>query len=64
MGELNLPTEVVSSEFLTMEGKQFSTSRGYTILVRDVLERYGPDGIRYFICAAGPGEPGRQLHLA
>ena len=53
-GELNLPTEVVSSEFLTMEGKQFSTSRGYTILVRDVLERYGPDGIRYFICAAGP----------
>lgn len=53
-GELNLPTEVVSSEYLTMEGRQFSTSRGYTILVRDVLERYGPDGIRYFICAAGP----------
>ncbi|MBM6402677.1 methionine--tRNA ligase [Phycicoccus sp. CSK15P-2] len=53
-GELNLPTEVVSSEFLTMEGKQFSTSRGYTVLVRDVLDRYGPDGIRYFICAAGP----------
>lgn len=53
-GDLNLPTEVVSSEYLTMEGKQFSTSRGYTILVRDVLDRYGPDGIRYFICAAGP----------
>ena len=53
-GELNLPTEVVSSEYLTMEGRQFSTSRGYTILVRDVLDRYGPDGIRYFICAAGP----------
>ncbi len=53
-GELNLPTEVVSSEYLTMEGRQFSTSRGYTILVRDVLDRYGPDGLRYFICAAGP----------
>ncbi|MBM6402110.1 methionine--tRNA ligase [Phycicoccus sonneratiae] len=53
-GELNLPTEVVSSEFLTMEGKQFSTSRGYVVRVRDVLDRYGPDGIRYFICAAGP----------
>ncbi|GGL34835.1 methionine--tRNA ligase [Phycicoccus endophyticus] len=53
-GPLNLPTEVVSSEFLTMEGRQFSTSRGYTVLVRDVLDRYGPDGIRYFICAAGP----------
>lgn len=53
-GELNLPTEVVSSEYLTMEGKQFSTSRGYVIRIRDVLERYGPDAIRYFICAAGP----------
>src|SRR6476620_10510231 len=53
-GELNLPTEVVSSEYLTMEGKQFSTSRGYVIYIRDVLERYGPDAIRYFICAAGP----------
>ena len=50
----NLPTEVVSSEYLTMEGKQFSTSRGYVIYVRDVIDRYGPDGIRYFICAAGP----------
>ena len=53
-GVLNLPTEVVSSEYLTMEGKQFSTSRGYVIYIRDVLDRYGPDAIRYFICAAGP----------
>ncbi|GAA3605803.1 methionine--tRNA ligase [Marihabitans asiaticum] len=54
LGVLNLPTEVVSSEYLTMEGKQFSTSRGYVIYIRDVLEKYGPDAIRYFICAAGP----------
>ena len=53
-GILNLPTEVVASEFMTMEGKQFSTSRGHVIYVRDVLERYGPDPLRYFICAAGP----------
>ena len=53
-GVLNLPTEVVSSEYLTMEGKQFSSSRGHVIHMRDVLERYGPDPIRYFICAAGP----------
>ncbi len=53
-GELNLPTEVVSSEFMTMESKQFSTSRGHVILVGDVLARYGPDPLRYFICAAGP----------
>ncbi|WP_371151570.1 methionine--tRNA ligase [Buchananella felis] len=54
LGVLNLPTEVVSSEFLTMEGKQFSTSRSVVIYVRDVLARYQPDALRYFISAAGP----------
>jgi methionyl-tRNA synthetase len=53
-GVLNLPTEVVSSEFLTMEGRQFSSSRGVVIYVHDVLERYQPDALRYFISAAGP----------
>src|SRR6187402_419786 len=53
-GTLNLPTEVVSSEFLTMEGKQFSSSRGVIIYVRDFLSRYQPDALRYFISAAGP----------
>ena len=53
-GVLQLPTEVVSSEFLTMEGKQFSSSRGVVIYVHDFLERYQPDALRYFIAAAGP----------
>ncbi len=53
-GELNLPTEVVSSEYLTMEGRQFSSSRGVVIYVRDVLARYQPDALRYFIAVAGP----------
>ncbi|GAA1137803.1 methionine--tRNA ligase [Ornithinicoccus hortensis] len=53
-GVLNLPTQVVASEFMTMEGKQLSTSRGHVIYVGDVLARYGPDPLRYFICAAGP----------
>ncbi|MGN8244887.1 methionine--tRNA ligase [Cellulomonas soli] len=53
-GDLQLPTEVVSSEFLTMEGKQFSSSRGVVIYVRDMLARYQPDALRYFISVAGP----------
>ncbi len=53
-GRLNPPTEVVASEFMTMEGKQFSSSRGVVIYVRDMLARYQPDALRYFICAAGP----------
>jgi methionyl-tRNA synthetase len=52
--ELQLPYDVASSEFLTLEGKQFSTSRGHVILVGDFLSRYDPDPLRYFLTAAGP----------
>ncbi|KOX15983.1 methionine--tRNA ligase [Nocardiopsis sp. NRRL B-16309] len=54
LGALNVPTEVVSSEFLTMEGRKFSSSRRVVIYVRDFLERYSADALRYFIMAAGP----------
>jgi methionyl-tRNA synthetase len=53
-GPLQLPTDVVASEFLTMEGRKYSASRGISIYVRDVLERYDPDPVRYFLTAAGP----------
>jgi methionyl-tRNA synthetase len=52
--ELHLPDDVVASEFLTMEGRQLSTSRAVVIYIRDVLERYDADPIRYFLTAAGP----------
>ncbi|OZM73517.1 methionine--tRNA ligase [Amycolatopsis antarctica] len=53
-GALNLPDEIVSSEFLTMSGSKFSTSRGTVIYVNDFLREFGPDTLRYFIAAAGP----------
>ncbi|MBB4911195.1 methionine--tRNA ligase [Actinophytocola algeriensis] len=53
-GTLNLPTEVVSSEFLKMSGAKFSTSRGTVIYVHDFLREFGPDSLRYFISVAGP----------
>ncbi len=53
-GDLKLPDNVASSEFLTMEGKKFSSSRGVQILVRDFLSRYDPDALRYFLTIAGP----------
>jgi methionyl-tRNA synthetase len=51
---LQLPYNVVSSEFLTMEGKKFSSSRGVVIYVRDVLSRYDADALRFFLAIAGP----------
>jgi methionyl-tRNA synthetase len=54
LGELNLPTEVVSSEYLTMEGRKFSSSRSVVIYVRDLLDRYDVDALRYYLAIAGP----------
>ncbi len=53
-GPLDLPTEVVSSEYLTMSGSKFSTSRNTVIYVGDFLREFGPDALRYFIAVAGP----------
>lgn len=54
LGELELPTEVVSSEYLTMSGSKFSSSKGVVIYVKDFLKEFGPDPLRYFIAVAGP----------
>jgi methionyl-tRNA synthetase len=54
LGALNRPYEVVSSEFLTMEGRKFSSSRNVVIYVGDLLSRYDADALRYFLAVAGP----------
>ena len=53
-GTLQLPTEIVSSEYLTQSGSKFSTSRSTVLYVGDFLAEYGPDALRYFISVAGP----------
>jgi methionyl-tRNA synthetase len=53
-GILDLPSEVVSSEYLTMEGRKFSSSRQVVIYVRDFLARYDVDALRYYVAIAGP----------
>jgi len=53
-GRLDLPTEIVSSEFLTMSGSKFSSSRNRVIFVGDFLREFGPDALRYYIAVAGP----------
>jgi methionyl-tRNA synthetase len=53
-GDLHLPSNVVASEYLTMEGKKASTSRNIAIWVSDFLSRYDPDPLRYHLTAGGP----------
>jgi methionyl-tRNA synthetase len=54
LGELHRPDDIVASEFLTMEGRKFSSSRRVVIYVKDVLDRYGPDPLRFSLAAGGP----------
>ncbi|MFC1911491.1 methionine--tRNA ligase, partial [Chloroflexota bacterium] len=51
---LNLPYDVPANEFLTIEGRKISTSRGWAIWLPDYLERYEPDPLRYSLAANMP----------
>jgi methionyl-tRNA synthetase len=53
-GPLHLPTNVVATEFLTYYGRQFSSSRGHSIFVRDFLDKFDADALRYYLVAASP----------
>ena len=50
----HLPDQIVSSEYLTLEGRKISTSQNYAIWVKDLLDHYEADSIRYFFIANGP----------
>ena len=53
-GEWKLPDDIISSEFLTLEGRKISTSQNWAIWITDIVDRYNPDSIRYFMIANGP----------
>lgn len=52
--KLKLPDEIISSEYLTLEGRKISTSGNWAIWAKDIVDRYNPDSIRYFLIANGP----------
>ncbi len=53
-GGYNLPYDVPANEFLSIEGKQFSTSRNWAVWANDYLERYDPDPLRFLLSANMP----------
>lgn len=54
VGQLNLPDMIVSSEYLTLEHKQFSKSRAWAVWLPDFLSRYQADTLRYYLIISGP----------
>ena len=53
-GPISLPYDVPANEFMNIEGQQFSKSRNWAIWVPDILDRYDPDAIRYYIAMTFP----------
>ncbi len=51
---LNLPYDVPANEFMNVEGAQFSKSRNWAVWLPDILDRYDPDAIRYYVTTAMP----------
>jgi methionyl-tRNA synthetase len=54
LGGLKLPDKIISSEYLTIEGKKISTSRNWAIWIPYIIENYDADSIRYFLTINGP----------
>ncbi|OYT39116.1 MAG: methionine--tRNA ligase [Candidatus Altiarchaeales archaeon ex4484_43] len=51
---LNLPWQISSNEYLTLEGKKMSTSRGWVLWLHEILEEFDPDLVRYYLLSINP----------
>jgi len=48
-GDFILPDNVPANEFLNLEGKKLSTSRGWAVWLAEYLEEFEPDLLRYVL---------------
>ena len=51
---LNLPYDVPANAFLKFGGQQFSKSRGISVAIKDIVEEYDPDAMRYYMSVNMP----------
>jgi methionyl-tRNA synthetase len=51
---LNLPHDVPANHYNTVAGLKASTSRNWAIWIPDLIGRYDPDPLRYYLCATMP----------
>lgn len=53
-GGLNLPYDVPANQYMVIEGQKFSKSMGVSIDIPEMLTRFKPDIIRYYLAANMP----------
>jgi methionyl-tRNA synthetase len=50
----NLPYDIPAEEFMNIEGAKSSKSRNWAVWLPDILTRFDPDAIRYYVAAVMP----------
>jgi methionyl-tRNA synthetase len=53
-GDWILPYNIPANEFMNLEGEKISTSRNWAIWVDEIVEKFPPDAIRYYLCLVMP----------
>ncbi|MEX0593321.1 MAG: methionine--tRNA ligase [Balneolaceae bacterium] len=53
-GEFILPDQVPANEFLNLEGKKLSTSRGWAVWLDEAMEQFEPDLLRFVLGSTLP----------
>lgn len=53
-GAFVVPEEVPANEFLNLEGRKLSTSRGWAVWLHEYLEHFDPDLLRYALATTLP----------
>lgn len=54
LGIKNPSIRVISSEYLKLEGKQFSAAKNWAVWVDYIIDRYNSDSVRYYLTINGP----------
>lgn len=54
LGDYILPDNVPANEFLNLEGRKFSTSKGWAVWLHEYLEAFEPDLLRYALGSTLP----------
>jgi methionyl-tRNA synthetase len=54
LGDFILPWNIPANEYLNINGKKFSTSRGTAIWINDYLDHFPPDPMRYVLAINAP----------
>jgi len=53
-GKYNLPHKIVAGEYLTLERRKMSKSRGWVVNVDEYIEKFDPDPLRYYLIVVSP----------